>query len=259
MAMPMVVFQLAKDMKVDSGLLAISLGALICLFVALESKSRSRNLLLVLAGALTGIAFATKFTSLMLILGGFGMIWYAQMRIRGFIMFISIFVASFTALGLWKFLNISLPSLSLSTIIIFSLGILGIASCIYFSGLLSMSRDSLRLRTKLILRDSALFLIAIIASISPWIVKNSIEVTMSPNSTLSVGTLLNGQPKSFTPDMLKILSADQKEKIDKKLAVSTLDENGNTKNEDLGRYFGYEKGISNYLKLPLNLTLQLNQ
>ena len=59
--------------------------------------------------------------------------------------------------------------------------------------------------------------------------------------------------------MLKILSPDRKKEIDKKLAANTLDADGNTKNEDFGRYFGYEKGISNYLKLPLNLTLQLNQ
>ena len=54
------------------------------------------------------------------------MIWYAQMRIRGFIMFVSIFVASFTALGLWRFLNISVPPVSISTIILFSIGIIAV-------------------------------------------------------------------------------------------------------------------------------------
>jgi hypothetical protein len=34
---------------------------------------------------------------------------------------------------------------------------------------------------------------------------------------------------------------------------------GKTTNEDLGRYFGYENGINNYLKLPYNLTMQVNQ
>ena len=122
-----------------------------------------------------------------------------------------------------------------------------------------MTRESLVLKTKQILRDSLIFLIALVASVAPWIIKNSIEVTMSRNSSISIGTLLNGQPKSFTPDMLKILSADRKKEIDAKLAANALDADGNTKNEDLGRYFGYEKGISNYLKIPLNLTLQSNQ
>ena len=34
---------------------------------------------------------------------------------------------------------------------------------------------------------------------------------------------------------------------------------GQTQNEDLGRYFGYDTGINNYLKLPANLTFQKNQ
>lgn len=40
---------------------------------------------------------------------------------------------------------------------------------------------------------------------------------------------------------------------------NTVSQEGNTQNEDFGRYFGYEKGINNYLKLPVNLTLQTNQ
>ena len=38
-----------------------------------------------------------------------------------------------------------------------------------------------------------------------------------------------------------------------------MSSSGKTKNEDLGRYFGYEDGINNYLKLPANLTYQTNQ
>ncbi|MFA6090883.1 MAG: hypothetical protein WC774_03855, partial [Candidatus Gracilibacteria bacterium] len=34
---------------------------------------------------------------------------------------------------------------------------------------------------------------------------------------------------------------------------------GKSQNEDLGRYFGYDDGVNNYLKLPLNLTMQSNQ
>lgn len=34
---------------------------------------------------------------------------------------------------------------------------------------------------------------------------------------------------------------------------------GQSQNEDLGRYFGYDSGINNYLKLPANLTFQSNQ
>lgn len=34
---------------------------------------------------------------------------------------------------------------------------------------------------------------------------------------------------------------------------------GKSQNEDMGRYFGYDSGINNYLKLPANLTFQKNQ
>ena len=39
----------------------------------------------------------------------------------------------------------------------------------------------------------------------------------------------------------------------------SLDENGESKNEDLERYLGYEEGINKYLRLPFNLTFQKNQ
>jgi hypothetical protein len=34
---------------------------------------------------------------------------------------------------------------------------------------------------------------------------------------------------------------------------------GTTTNEDFGRYFGYEEGLNHYLKLPWNLSYQVNQ
>ena len=40
------------------------------------------------------------------------------------------------------------------------------------------------------------------------------------------------------------------------MAAATLT---GVENEDLGRYFGYDDGVNNYLKLPLNLTMQSNQ
>lgn len=34
---------------------------------------------------------------------------------------------------------------------------------------------------------------------------------------------------------------------------------GTSMNEDFNRYFGQETGLNNYIKLPVNLTLQVNQ
>lgn len=60
----------------------------------------------------------------------------------------------------------------------------------------------------------------------------------------------------YIPDYTKIHS---KEYIDKVVNLKMMTDSGTSTNEDLGRYFGYEKGISNYVKLPWNLTMQVNQ
>lgn len=79
-AMPMIVFQQAKDMKLDPGLLAITTGSIFLLFEAVRSKREndaSAWKLFALAGFLAGIAFAIKFTTLMLFLGAAALICYA--------------------------------------------------------------------------------------------------------------------------------------------------------------------------------------
>ena len=40
---------------------------------------------------------------------------------------------------------------------------------------------------------------------------------------------------------------------------SMITSSGTSNNEDFSRYFGQEKGLNNYIKLPINLTLQKNQ
>ncbi len=259
MAMPMVVFQLAKDMKVDSGLLALSIAALICLLEAIKSEARTRKILLILSGVLMGVAFATKFTTLMLILGGLAVIWYAHLRVRGFLIYLTLFIGGFSILGLWKFLNISAPVLHGSSLLIFCGVVVCLIAGLYASALWQRSSADLWKVTQNLLLDSLLLITGIVISLAPWIVKNTAEVYMSTDSRLGINTLLGGQPKVYNADMLKILTPEAKKATDARLAVNTLDADGNTKNEDLGRYFGYEKGISNYLKLPLNLTLQTNQ
>ena len=69
MAMPMVIFQQAKDMKLDTGLFGVSVIALLTFLAALKrSDAKQSQRLMGVAGFLIGIAFAIKFTSLMLIL-----------------------------------------------------------------------------------------------------------------------------------------------------------------------------------------------
>ncbi len=92
--------------------------------------------------------------------------------------------------------------------------------------------------------------------VSPWVGKNLSEVGFKQ---FSVDTLLNGAPLKFNLDYSKILSKEELVKRQEEEKKAFLNSDGNTANEDYGRYFGYEDGINNYLKLPYNLTIQKNQ
>jgi 4-amino-4-deoxy-L-arabinose transferase-like glycosyltransferase len=68
-AMPMIVFQQAKDMKLDPTLFAITVAAIFLLFEGIrrmESYGKDAWKLFAVSGFVAGIAFAVKFTTLML-------------------------------------------------------------------------------------------------------------------------------------------------------------------------------------------------
>ena len=104
-AMPMVIFQQAKDMKLDPALFFVSvigIYGIIYLFlryrenleeldtqhketISLSFFSHHKNLAYILIiGTIVGLAFAMKFTTLMLILGLLGVIFYAKLGLAGF-------------------------------------------------------------------------------------------------------------------------------------------------------------------------------
>lgn len=72
LSLPMTVFQLAKDMKLDYGLLSISTIALFFLYYLVTQErtfsSRERYSSYTILGILIGTAFSIKFTSLLLLL-----------------------------------------------------------------------------------------------------------------------------------------------------------------------------------------------
>lgn len=114
MSIPMIVFQQAKDMKLDPGLLGISIFSVIALFLALRiedstKEKRIRNGFYLLAGGLMGIAFAIKFTTLMCIIAAISVLFYARLSILGFFGFLSMFIGIFTTFRLWNFMNVNYP------------------------------------------------------------------------------------------------------------------------------------------------------
>lgn len=64
-------------------------------------------------------------------------------------------------------------------------------------------------------------------------------------------------PTAF--DYKKLYPQSEYDARTKAATDSAITSDGQSQNEDFSRYFGQEKGINNYLKLPVNLTFQKNQ
>lgn len=125
-AMPMTVFQQAKDMKLDPAYLAFAVSGFMLLFSLWDPRKLDRKNLSILAlsGVIIAFTFTVKFTSLMLILGAFGLISYRLLSIGGYIGFFFAFLAIFTQADLWQKLFIWMPRDNHTLITQISIGLL---------------------------------------------------------------------------------------------------------------------------------------
>lgn len=261
--MPMTVFHHSKDMKLDPALLFVSIAALMTFFAffrqfSLKNASTSFKLIL-LVGILIGFAFSIKVTSLMLILAVAGLLAYRLLSFWGYMGFFFFFLLIFTGGGLWSMMNVWMPSdrsliLGIS-LVFFILGIGSFALAVTKKGGVAFKKYVISTLT---------LLLGFIIGISPWILKNTLETQAwnakdSNTKALVMQSILSGSGNSYRPDMTQIMSQEEYDKKSAALAASSITADGQSQNEDLGRYFGYEEGINNYLRLPMNLTFQKNQ
>jgi ABC-type multidrug transport system fused ATPase/permease subunit len=255
-SLPMIVFQQAKDMKLDSWLLAVLILGISMLFAWMHEKDEKMKMkFLFLAGWFTGIAFAIKLTSLMLVIGALWALWYYRGKILWLLAYFLLFIGVFTGWRLWGFMNVSYPKELPTELNIFAgISIITGISILFLCKNRSGNTDFY----KFLLRDTLLFLVGFIIFFLPWLSKNIVEIYQN-NKPLSVYSILGGIPKLYEPDYTKIHDAPSLESIQKKLENRDINNNWQIANEDFGRYFGYETGINNYLKLPYNLTVQANQ
>jgi len=117
-ALPMVVFQTAKDMKLDIGLYTISFLAMILLayiFQKEEGKHFSKKgySIIFIIGLLAGLAFTIKVTSLLLISAIIGVFAYVFLGYRGFLAYIFFYIALFSFGRLWGLMNVVFPKESI--------------------------------------------------------------------------------------------------------------------------------------------------
>ncbi len=250
--MPMTVFQQAKDMKLDPALLFFSISAFIWIFSLWKAEYSQKKVftILFISGLLVGFAFWVKITTLMLILWGLGLIAYRYLSYLGYIWFFSFFIAIFTYWNLWTKLNVILPNnttfIGTVTLVFLFIGIISFIWAVYFQKWKQKQFFNW-------ISASWLFILGIIVSLSPWFIKNYQEAHV-----FSIDSLIAWSWWTTLYDYKQFYTKDELVAIDKQ-SMEWITTSGQSQNEDMGRYFGYDSGINNYLKLPANLTFQKNQ
>ena len=260
-AMPMTVFQQAKDMKLDPAYLFFSISGLMLLFHTWRSELHEKRYnysIIGIIGLIIWFSFTVKFTSIMLILACLGVIAYRLLSFSGYIWFFFLFLATFTKMQLWGMMNVPMAKDDPGLINSLSLILSGVWLAFLIYSLWSSKKEWLK--THLLsswIISSIIFLFGVIITCSPWLIKNASEIGMiwlrqNPINLLNWSGWTTIYPYEW-------LFTDKELSDKKKLQSETMTTNGQSQNEDLWRYFWYENGLNNYLKLPVNLTFQRNQ
>ncbi|MCH2188528.1 hypothetical protein MK079_01715 [Candidatus Gracilibacteria bacterium] len=258
-ALPMIIFQQAKDMKIDPALFAFSIVTVYFLFQILKNiikeKYSTRQALpgFLLVGGLLGFLFAFKLTSLLTIIAGIGIVFFVFLGGYGVLGYLVLVNGFFSYFGLWDMMNVVLPSseyISWVSLISILLGLL----CIGYSVIQKKINAFCDIGKVL-----GVISIGICITLLPWLGKNIYQSTQYDDQQISFSTLLNGKSQSLQIDFSQIYDKDKINDIKKAKQQDRINNTGTTQDEDLGRYFGYETGLNNYLKLPFNITMQVNQ
>lgn len=256
MMLPMTVFQLAKDMKLDYGLLFVSMSAIFLLLSALWQSSQEKIQynwkFWLFIGVLAWFAFSIKITSLLLILSLIALIAYKKGWIFLYFSLVFVIIALFSITGLWSMLNVIFPS-DIQTRLYY--GFISLSLWVFF-WVLSLKKYSFHSLVD-VSRITVLLLLWCVVALLPWFTKHISETTLAWES-LSITRLISWVGERYQPDYSLLYSESE---ISERNPINGrwLSATGTTTNEDFWRYFWYEEGINNYLKLPWNLTFQVNQ
>ncbi len=268
LAMPMVIFQLAKDMKLDPGLFFLSVIVIYSTIYLFKKylwykdddsiKEAQKDIFdkkqymiyIFIIWIIAWFTFGIKFTSLMLISGIIWIIFYSKLWLSWFFAYIAIYIWIFTKFDLWSMMNVVYPKddvLLKNTVFIITLTafISLISYSVYKYKITEFKKFGIVL---------SLFLVWVWVWVSPWIFKNIYTAW-----NISISSMLSWKWETFNIDYTKIMSVEEKSKKELKYSNQSINESWTTINEDMWRYFWYEKWLNNYIKLPINLTMQSNQ
>jgi len=278
-SMPMIVFQQAKDMKLDAWLFFVSIISLYLLFkyyLIKESPSKpliqqikshipsplrrglgwgllnlEKIIIFLLIWILAWFAFTIKFTSLLLISWLIWIISFTRLWLSWFLAYLSFYFAIFTKLNLWKHMHVVFNPDKISNFE----NIFSLLALIAWAWFLTYSLSKNKEKIKIFFCELLIFLLWVIIAILPWIWRN--VYVSYPD--ISVWTILWWKTEKFDYDYTSIHTKEKIEEIKNAKESIAISSSWTTNNEDLWRYFGYEGWINNYLKLPWNLTMQKNQ
>lgn len=248
-ALPMVVFQTSKDMKVDEWLFFISIVVLYFIYkyyLLIKEWTKVNIIYIFIIWLLVWFAFTIKFTSLLLIVWLLSLISYTRLWLLWLFWYLWIFFWIFTIWNLWIMMNVIINPIWIEWFETF----FWIFSVLFWFILILIWLYNNKLVAKKYLLEVFILILWIFVSILPWISKNLIE----SYSNITISSLLNWKSDHFNPDFTsferKTISDKTEDLINSKLP---------TNDPDLMRYFGYEKGILNFINMPWNLTMQKNQ
>jgi len=252
-SMPMVVFQQAKDMKLDTGLFFVSVIVLYMFYYLYHKPKveckKTRLVYFLIIWLLAGFAFTIKFTSLILISAIIWVLFYVKLGKLWFLGYLAVYFAIFTWWGLWAYMNVVFPNTT-----DFKQTFWIISWLIWFLILGFVINKNVE-KAKILFPKLGVLILWILIAMLPWLASNL--YTSYPN--VSIWTLLWWKTEVFTADYNKIYSKAELKVINDKDKTAMMNSSWTTTNEDFWRYFGYEKWANNYLKLPWNLTMQKNQ
>ncbi len=281
LSMPMVIFQLWKDMKLDVGLFSISLiwlymiyyifvkkevilwddicenDWLICKIKQIVKKQeffiKEDYYYIFIAWIIIWFAFAIKLTTMILISAVIWLIIFSRISLIAFLWYLAIYFAIFTKFWLWDMMNVVYPKDNLSFINTFSIISFSLWIWLFVTEYLKHKKEYF-IKTLIVIW---IFLLWVFVAFTPWLLKNTSEVWLS---NINISWIIWWKPEYYLLDYTKIFSNEKIKEIENKInSRQSIDSNWQSINADMWRYFWYEKWLNNYLKLPYSLSMQSNQ
>lgn len=247
---PFVLFQLGEDMKIDLGLLFVTGIALLWALELWEHPERRTPLSFALLGALLGIAFGVKMTA---ILAAIFIVFFLLLRMAGgvgglFAGTASLFVlllANVFAMG-----GLEIPAQVRLLLLVFT----GLVSLVFGGIFLRTSKDAGRMVGLL-----ASLVLGFLVAFSPWMVMNIQSWCRETCPPWSMQLVLQSKMQSPTlPPAVQMSTGSGSLARETQNLKTTLEQEGGTVTEELGRYAGFDTGLMHFLSLPLDATLGIN-